>query len=160
MAATGRLLGGGTQTLEQWLANKFAGVDLATVTKIDEGVPEDVTGTLNVLANCTALTDLNLRACRKLGSKLEGSLEPLANCTALVTLNLSGCNGLDGNYNKVSEGLTGSFESLSVLVNLRSINLRGCTKIDRSRAFELLASWDWAAQLESLDIAGVEGELK
>ena len=55
---------------------------------------------------------------------------------------------------------TGSFESLSVLVNLRSINLRGCTKIDRSRAFELLASWDWAAQLESLDIAGVEGELK
>ena len=80
-----------TVTMEECLANKFAGVDLATVTKI-EGVPEDVTGTLNVLANCTALTDLNLRACRK----LEGSLEPLANCTALVTLNLEGCRGLRG----------------------------------------------------------------
>ena len=89
-----------------------------------------------------------------------GKLDALAKCTLLETLNLSGCNGLDGNYNKVSEGLTGSFESLSVLVNLRSINLRGCTKIDRSRAFELLASWDWAAQLESLEITGVEGELK
>jgi hypothetical protein len=41
-AATGRLLGG-AQTLEQWLAKEFAGVDLATVTKI-EGVPGDVTG--------------------------------------------------------------------------------------------------------------------
>ena len=89
-----------------------------------------------------------------------GKLDALAKCTLLETLNLSGCNGYDSNYNKVSEGLTGSFESLSVLVNLRSINLRDCTNIDRSRAFELLASWDWAAQLESLDIAGVEGELK
>ena len=42
MAATGRLLGGG-QTLEEWMAVKFAGVDLATVTTI-RGAPRAVTG--------------------------------------------------------------------------------------------------------------------
>ena len=58
--------------------------------------------------------------------------------------------------------LQGSFESLGALVNLRSISVSGCKKLDCSRALELLASWDWAMQLESLNIGATnaEGQLK
>ena len=57
---------------------------------------------------------------------------------------------------------TGSFESLGALVNLRSINVYRCTDLDCSRALELLASWEWATQLEALNIGftNAEGQLK
>ena len=44
------------------------------------------------------------------------------------------------------------------MVNLRSINVYFCKKLDCSRALELLASWDWAMQLESLNIGGTNAE--
>ena len=44
------------------------------------------------------------------------------------------------------------------MVNLRSINVYNCKKLDCSRALELLASWDWAMQLESLNIGGTNAE--
>ena len=120
-----------------WLVETY-GQDLSGVTEIKE-VPSDVTGAL-----------LFSRSKEKRLSFFlfftDDAIEVLAETITSTP-----------NFNCSS---TGSFESLSVLVNLRSINLRGCTKIDRSRAFELLASWDWAAQLESLEITGVEGELK
>ena len=48
------------------------------------------------------------------------------------------------------------------MVNLRSINVYNCKKLDCSRALELLASWEWATQLESLNIGNTnaEGQLK
>ena len=51
-----------------------------------------LTGSLDGLANCTALVTLNLLGC----DELTGSLHALANCTALVTLNLPGCDELTG----------------------------------------------------------------
>ena len=44
------------------------------------------------------------------------------------------------------------------MVNLRSINVYYCKKLDCSRALELLASWDWAMQLESLNIGETNAE--
>ena len=44
------------------------------------------------------------------------------------------------------------------MVNLRSISVYGCEKLDCSRALELLASWEWATQLESLDIGDTNAE--
>ena len=48
------------------------------------------------------------------------------------------------------------------MVNLRSIDVSYCKKLDCSRALELLASWDWAILLESLNIGetNAEGQLK
>ena len=81
------------------------------------------------------------------------ALELLASwdwATQLESLRIAGTNA------------EGSFEVLAGLVNLRSINVFYCEKLDCSRALELLASWDWAMQLESLNIGktNAEGQLK
>ena len=52
------------QTLKEWLTNEY-GADLSAVTAIS-GVPSNVTGSLEPLANCTALVTLDLRRCKKL----------------------------------------------------------------------------------------------
>ena len=78
------------QPLGEWLTNEY-GADLSAVTEIS-GVPNDVTGSLDPLANCTKLETLNLAY----SEALTGSLDVLANCTALVTLNLYRCRGITG----------------------------------------------------------------
>ena len=113
-------------------------------------------GTLDALANCTALTNLNLWRCERLaGQSYTRSGSLFLTCTA---------NRRDHHFNSnfTFPSTTGSFESLAGLVNLRSITVGGGKQLDCSRALELLASWDWATQLESLSIWGtnVEGQLK
>ena len=113
-------------------------------------------GRLDALANCTALTDLNLGNCWALeGQSYARSGSLFLTCTA---------NRRDHHFNSnfTVPSTTGSFESLAGLVSLRSINVGGCEQLDCSRALELLASWDWSTQLESLSIWGtnVEGQLK
>ena len=122
---------------------KLTSVDLAG----EYGSPMKLTGDIKILGtNCRQITDVSFNFC----IKIKGNIGALGNCKELTRLDVGYCRQVYGSFEV--------FDGLDALSNLDV----GGTEIDCSRAFELLPTMPWAAQIQKLSFRGtnVQGDIE